>query len=228
MAVLAMRLSTHQNAVSQLHAQVSRRLWRGVVPDLPLSEVPIRPITNGVHRADLDRARDRRDAASPRRPETVDREELWQAHERLRARLVAACREKLVEEKRRLGAPEEEIDEAARALDPEGPDDRLRAALRDLQARDAALPRTGATRVPAPPDRPPGADPLRRQGAPAGRGGQGVPPRGRRRPRSARSSGAASCSCPTTTWGSRARSWPGCDVWLNNPSGRARRRAPRG
>jgi glucan phosphorylase len=51
MAVLAMRLSTHQNAVSKLHAQVSRRLWRGVTPDLPLSEVPIRPITNGVHPA---------------------------------------------------------------------------------------------------------------------------------------------------------------------------------
>ena len=49
MAVLAMRLSTHKNAVSKLHARVSRGLWRDVTPDLTLSEVPIRPITNGVH-----------------------------------------------------------------------------------------------------------------------------------------------------------------------------------
>jgi len=41
MAVLAMRLSTHQNAVSKLHADVSRRLWRNVAPDLPLSEIPL-------------------------------------------------------------------------------------------------------------------------------------------------------------------------------------------
>jgi len=117
MAVLAMRLSTHQNAVSRLHATVSRKLWRGVMPDLPLSEVPIRPITNGVHAATWTApsiaATGVRD-----RPEDVDRGELWRAHEQLRAELVAACRVKLAEEKRRLGGREEEIAEAFRALDP--------------------------------------------------------------------------------------------------------------
>ena len=29
-----MRLSTHQNAVSQLHAKVSRRLWMELLPEL--------------------------------------------------------------------------------------------------------------------------------------------------------------------------------------------------
>ena len=117
MAVLAMRLSTHQNAVSRLHASVSRKLWRGVMPDLPLSEVPIRPITNGVHAATWT-APAIAATGVLEHPEDVDRGELWRAHGEARERLVAACRQKLVEEKRRLGARDEEIVEAARALDP--------------------------------------------------------------------------------------------------------------
>ena len=117
MAVLAMRLSTHQNAVSRLHAGVSRRLWRGVMPDLPLSEVPIKPITNGVHGATWT-APEIAASGVLERPEDVDRAELWRAHEVLRGRLVAACRQTLTEERRRLGAREEEIAEASRALDP--------------------------------------------------------------------------------------------------------------
>ena len=54
MAVLALRLSGHANAVSQLHARVSRRLWLGLLPELADEDVRIRAITNGVHRADLD------------------------------------------------------------------------------------------------------------------------------------------------------------------------------
>ena len=117
MAVLAMRLSTHQNAVSRLHAGVSRRLWRGVMPDLPLSEVPIRPITNGVHAATWT-APEIAATGVLEHPEDVDRGALWQAHELLRARLVTACRERLVDEKSRTGARDEEIAEASRVLDP--------------------------------------------------------------------------------------------------------------
>ena len=117
MAVLAMRLSTHQNAVSKLHAEVSRKLWRNVAPDLPLSEIPIRPITNGVH-PETWTAPEIAATGVVDAPESVDRTELWQAHEALRARLVGLCRQKLVEEKRRLGAREEEVAEAGRVLDP--------------------------------------------------------------------------------------------------------------
>ena len=117
MAVLAMRLSTHQNAVSRLHAQVSRKLWRGVTPELPLEEVPIQPITNGVHAATWT-APEIAGTAVFERPETVDRAELWRRHEALRERLVVACRERLAEEKKRQGAREEEIAEARLALDP--------------------------------------------------------------------------------------------------------------
>ncbi len=117
MAVLAMRLSTHQNAVSRLHADVSRRLWRGVAPDLPLSEIPIRPITNGVH-APTWTAPEIAATGVAENPEEVDRAALWSAHESSRARLVAACREMLAEQRRRLGASDEEVEKARHALDP--------------------------------------------------------------------------------------------------------------
>ena len=117
MAVLAMRLSTHQNAVSRLHAQVSRRLWRGVTPDLPLAEVPIRPITNGVHPPTWT-APEIAVTGVAEHPEAVDRAELWKTHETLRGRLVALCREKIAEERRKRGLREEEIEEASRILDP--------------------------------------------------------------------------------------------------------------
>src|SRR5262249_54573893 len=117
MAVLAMRLSTHQNAVSRLHAGVSRRLWRGVAPDLPLSEIPIRPITNGVHAPTWTSPEITATGVSEK-PEEVDRAALWSAHEALRAKLVSACREILADQRRRLGASDEEVEKARRALDP--------------------------------------------------------------------------------------------------------------
>jgi starch phosphorylase len=117
MAVLAMRLSARKNAVSRLHAVVSRSLWRNVTPDLPLSEVPIQPITNGVHVAtwtDPDIA----SLHALERPEAVDRAEIWRRHEALRARLVDEVRERMAEALERRGARAEEIAEARRALDP--------------------------------------------------------------------------------------------------------------
>ncbi len=49
MPVLALKLSDHRNGVSELHGQVSRRMWKFLWPDLTEDEVPISHITNGVH-----------------------------------------------------------------------------------------------------------------------------------------------------------------------------------
>ena len=49
MPVLALRLSEQRNAVSELHGQVSRRMWRFLWPDVREDDVPITHITNGVH-----------------------------------------------------------------------------------------------------------------------------------------------------------------------------------
>jgi starch phosphorylase len=47
--VFALRLSGHRNGVSRLHGRVTREQWAALWPRLPLDEVPIGHITNGVH-----------------------------------------------------------------------------------------------------------------------------------------------------------------------------------
>lgn len=49
MPVLAIRFSHQTNGVSELHGQVSRRMWNHLWPNLKADEVPITHITNGVH-----------------------------------------------------------------------------------------------------------------------------------------------------------------------------------
>jgi len=49
MPVLALHLSEHANAVSELHGQVSRRMWNFLWPNRRPEDVPISHITNGVH-----------------------------------------------------------------------------------------------------------------------------------------------------------------------------------
>ncbi len=49
MTVLALRTAGLANGVSELHGQVSRRMWQSLWPDLPEAEVPIDHVTNGVH-----------------------------------------------------------------------------------------------------------------------------------------------------------------------------------
>lgn len=49
MSILALRLSHKRNGVSELHGQVSRKMWQFIFPDTPVERVPISAITNGVH-----------------------------------------------------------------------------------------------------------------------------------------------------------------------------------
>jgi starch phosphorylase len=49
MPVLALKLSEHRNAVSELHGDVSRKMWNWLWMDRPENEVPITHITNGIH-----------------------------------------------------------------------------------------------------------------------------------------------------------------------------------
>lgn len=51
MTVLGMKMSEHINAVSSLHAWVTRWMWHSLWPDMPRQRVPIGHITNAVHTA---------------------------------------------------------------------------------------------------------------------------------------------------------------------------------
>ena len=134
MAVLALRLATRANAVSQLHGVVSRELWQPIWPGVPQWEVPIISISNGVHTRswiskDMGGLFDT--YLGPRWTERPDdqtvwglvseipEEELWRIHERRRARLVAFARRRLQSQLVQRGAPPAEIARASEVLNPQ-------------------------------------------------------------------------------------------------------------
>ncbi|MDX9787971.1 MAG: alpha-glucan family phosphorylase [Desulfobacterales bacterium] len=49
MTAFSLRLSGCKNAVSKRHAEVSRRMWQSLWPDVPEDHIPIDYVTNGVH-----------------------------------------------------------------------------------------------------------------------------------------------------------------------------------
>lgn len=49
MTALVMRLSAHVNGVSREHGHVTRAMWQHLWPGLPVDQVPIRSVTNGIH-----------------------------------------------------------------------------------------------------------------------------------------------------------------------------------
>ena len=134
LTILALRLSASRNGVSRLHGEVSRKLWAGVWPGLPVNEVPIGHITNGIHTEswisyDLSMLFDRylgpewqEEPANQKVWENVESmpdTELWRTHERRRERLVGFARRRLRDQLQRSGASAAELSAAEEVLDPE-------------------------------------------------------------------------------------------------------------
>uniref|UniRef100_B8HS94 glycogen phosphorylase n=1 Tax=Cyanothece sp. (strain PCC 7425 / ATCC 29141) TaxID=395961 RepID=B8HS94_CYAP4 len=133
MADLAIKMATFVNGVSKLHGEVSRSMFKGLWPKLPLSEIPITSITNGVHARSrvADVIQDMFDRylgpnwseAAPedllwQRFKAIPDEELWRNHERCRYQLVMFARQRLQRSLRDRGASPAEIEAAGEILDP--------------------------------------------------------------------------------------------------------------
>ena len=135
MAVMGLRLAGRANGVAQLHGAVSREMFNGLWPDVPVDEVPIGAITNGVHahtwvsdeidallRDSVGGVWDGADEATWEGVRRLAPAQVWAARRVGRAALVEFVRS-------RLGDA---------LLDPDVAHDRLRPPLRDVQAGDAA------------------------------------------------------------------------------------------
>jgi starch phosphorylase len=134
MAISAMQSSAFRNAVSRLHREVSQEMWEGLWPNLPVWEVPITSITNGVHltswiNGDLANLYDqylqpdwREGHAEPEvwnQTADIPVSELWDAHRRRKRRLVAFVRERMAAAAAARNAPAAEIERAKEVLDPD-------------------------------------------------------------------------------------------------------------
>ncbi|MHB9030535.1 MAG: alpha-glucan family phosphorylase, partial [Candidatus Latescibacterota bacterium] len=130
MTVLALNTADQANAVSRLHRQVSRDMWKNLWPQFPDDEIPITHVTNGIHVSswisqDLVDLYDR--YVGPKwheEPTSVDiwnrinnipDEEIWRMQERRRERLVTFVRRRFATQLRRQGASEYEVN-AARGI----------------------------------------------------------------------------------------------------------------
>ena len=133
LTVLAIKLAAYANGVAKLHGVVSRDMWKGIWPGLPINEIPIGHVTNGVHTRTwissgmlelLDRYLGPHFEDKPteldiwNRMERISDEELWRTHERRRERLVAFVRERIREQYKRTGSVERRIRQAEDALSP--------------------------------------------------------------------------------------------------------------
>ncbi|MCL2126904.1 MAG: alpha-glucan family phosphorylase, partial [Treponema sp.] len=133
LTVLALKLAAYANGVARLHGVVSREMWKGLWPGLPINEIPIGHVTNGVHPRTwvssgmielLDRYFGPHFEGQPTdlsiwdRMDRISDEELWRTHERRRERLVAFVRECIRQQYKRTGAVERRIRQAEDALSP--------------------------------------------------------------------------------------------------------------
>ncbi|HSJ57087.1 MAG TPA: alpha-glucan family phosphorylase [Anaerolineae bacterium] len=134
MTVLALRLSGWQNGVSQLHGEVSRRMWQPVWPDRPAEQVPIKAITNGVHvpswlstplkglfeqyvGEEWETYHD--DLGLWDRLTDIPDEVLWEVHHQLKGKLLNFVDQRIRSEWRRGGIQPSQVLATGALLDPE-------------------------------------------------------------------------------------------------------------
>jgi starch phosphorylase len=134
MTVLALRMSDFKNGVSRMHGQVSRRMFKRLFGEVPLEEVPISYVTNGVHTGTwmAPRIKDlmnkyagggwekrSRDPGIWAMVESIPDEALWAAHLELKNELIGFVREHLKRQRTRNFESRDRVDEVAGYLSPD-------------------------------------------------------------------------------------------------------------
>src|SRR3984885_7637604 len=133
MTVLGLRVARRANAVSALHGEVSRAMWRGLNPGKDEDRVPIGHITNGVHvpswlAPPMSRLYERhlgtgwqQHGAEAKIWDGSDRRadgELWETHLSLKAGLLAFVRRRAMKQAERRGESQEERIRLGSVLSP--------------------------------------------------------------------------------------------------------------
>ena len=131
MTVLALKSCRHANAVSSVHGQVSRAMWRSLSPRGGEERVPIGHITNGVHvhswlAPQMRQVFDRHFGSDwPERAgdpglweaiNDVDDAELWETHQTLKVQLIDVARRRAAQRAEERGDSPERVAQVRHAL----------------------------------------------------------------------------------------------------------------
>jgi starch phosphorylase len=134
MTVLGLKLARRSNAVSALHGEVSREMWKGLYPDKAEDSVPIGHVTNGVHvpswlAPQMFRLYDRHlgpgwhersgEAQTWEPIDGIDDGELWETHLSLKAQLLDFVRHRAREQAERRKEPVATLQKLDRILSPD-------------------------------------------------------------------------------------------------------------
>ncbi|HST78227.1 MAG TPA: alpha-glucan family phosphorylase, partial [Verrucomicrobiae bacterium] len=134
MAVLALKTSAFRNAVSVLHRSVSQEMFQDLWPRLPVHEVPITSVTNGVHsptwiNGDLATVYDQylqpdwrerlEDTKMWELVQEIPGQELWEMHRKRKRQMVAFIRERATRAATLRKASAAEVRRLQEVLDPD-------------------------------------------------------------------------------------------------------------
>jgi starch phosphorylase len=134
MTVLGLKLARRVNAVSSLHGEVSRAMWKGLYPNRPEDAVPIGHVTNGVHvpswlapqmcrlydrHLGVDWQRHSGQAKTWAKIESIDDGELWETHLALKVQLINFARRRAQEQAERRSETSEELARLGKMLSPD-------------------------------------------------------------------------------------------------------------
>ena len=134
MTVLGLKLSRRANAVSSLHGEVSRAMWKCLYPGRPEDAVPIGHITNGVHvpswlAPQMCRLYDRHlgvgwqsnsgQAKTWEEIENIDDGELWETHLSLKSQLIDFARRRAQEQAERRAEKHTTLQALGKILSPD-------------------------------------------------------------------------------------------------------------
>ncbi len=133
MPALALRFSSGRNGVAQLHGETSRRIWSSLWPGVPVEEVPIGHVTNGVHlatwmapqmRALAEEVLGARlhdigsDVAAWQAFNDVDPARLWETRMAMKAQSVRFLRRRVIRQLERQEASPTSVGAGTRLFDP--------------------------------------------------------------------------------------------------------------
>lgn len=133
MTLLALRLSSYCNGVSKLHGEVTREMFSYLYPRVPVEEVPVHYITNGIHTSswlaqeikdlytiylDEDWQENITDRNMWKKVNDIPDNLLWAVHQSLKEKMIDFVRTSLKNQRLRNQESEDRIRETERYLRP--------------------------------------------------------------------------------------------------------------